>query len=80
MCILTGWMVAAINSNHVLVLGVIALRADFADALVTCSRLNGRDQFALALVMTDHAFRAAAILRLVNDVLLVGGLCVTAHL
>jgi hypothetical protein len=73
-------MIAAINSNHMLVLGVIALRADFADALVTCSRLDGRDQFALAFVMADHAFRAAAIFWLVNDVRLVGGLRVTAHL
>jgi hypothetical protein len=43
------WMVAAIDRNDVLILTVIALGADFADALVACSRLNGRNEFALAL-------------------------------
>ena len=43
-------MVAAIYRNDVFIFRVIALRADFALALVTCAGLNGRDQFALAAV------------------------------
>ena len=44
------WMVATVNRDDMLVFGVIALRADFADALVACSRLYCGNQFALALV------------------------------
>jgi hypothetical protein len=43
-------MVAAINCDYMLVFTVIALRADFADALITCAGLDCGNQFALALV------------------------------
>jgi hypothetical protein len=50
MSILSGWMVATIYCDDVFIFTVIALGADFADALVAGSRLNCGNEFAFALV------------------------------